>query len=95
MKCRECEREFVPSRWWQDFCCTDHRQAFHRRKYKQEAVEAAADAREERMNGHGVNGHTEEMNGHANGGVRGEEKIDLVSLGLATPPKPIARRKIA
>lgn len=36
------------------------------------------------------------MNGHANGDApREEEKVDLVALGLATPPKAIARRKIA
>jgi hypothetical protein len=65
------------------------------------------DAREERINGH-ANGHAEgegdvvsaeakavySLAGKGSA-PRAEVKIDLVSLGLAAPSKPIARRKIA
>ena len=83
-KCRECGREFIAKRDWQEFCCTQHLQRWHyqQRKLqrKQIAAEAADDARAEGMNGHAKNGH-------------GEEKIDLVAL-LKLAPKPITRRRI-
>jgi len=37
--CPECNKEFNPARWWQEFCCADCRQRWHRRKYRDERVE--------------------------------------------------------
>lgn len=86
MNCRGCDREFAPSRDWQEFCCAACRQRWHYLQRKQEAIEIADDEREDRRNG-----HTKQMNG----GPR-EKKIDVVALlALATKPtKPISRRKI-
>jgi hypothetical protein len=39
-QCKECEQEFEASRWWQEFCSPKCRGAFHRRRYRQEEVEA-------------------------------------------------------
>lgn len=41
-KCPECGIEFTPNRWWQEFCCTKHRQDFHNRAYR--AAEASTKA---------------------------------------------------
>ena len=85
-KCRECGREFIAKRDWQEFCCTQHLQRWHyqQRKLqrKQIAAEAAEDARAEGMNGHAKNGHAPR-----------EEKVDLVAL-LKLASKPITRRRI-
>jgi hypothetical protein len=82
MKCRECEREFAPNKPWQEFCCAQHRDAWHYRERKRAAVEAAEERRAERMNGH-------------DNGAKREEKIDLVALGLASKLEPIKRRRFA
>ena len=54
-KCKECGKEFFQNRPFQVFCCDSCKGAFHRRKYRQIAVEEAEDRREARMNG--GNGH--------------------------------------
>lgn len=87
-RCRECGKEFVPKRDWQEYCCTQHLQRWHyqQRKLqrKQIAAEAAEDAREDRVNG----------NGYTNGRTPQEEKIDVVALLKLVPAKPINRRRI-
>ena len=40
--CPWCEKPFFQDRDWQRFCCTDHRQRWHRRERKQCAVQAAS-----------------------------------------------------
>lgn len=78
MKCLECEREFLANRDWQVFCCTDHRQRWHRRQRKAAAVEVA----EDRL----ADGYT---NGHAP-----REKVDLVAFLKLAPTKVLPRRRI-
>lgn len=83
MRCTECDREFEPAKPWQHFCSPKCRDAWHYRGRKRAAYCEEVEAAEARL-ANGINGH----------GARAE-KIDLVTLGLASQPKPIARRKIA
>jgi hypothetical protein len=53
-ECSECGKGFVPNRPFQVFCNDRCKGAYHRRKYRQMAVEEAEDRREARMNGHGT-----------------------------------------
>jgi hypothetical protein len=50
-RCRECNKEFVQWTTRQEFCDDICRGAYHRRKYRQIAVEEAEERREARMNG--------------------------------------------
>ena len=52
-QCRECNREFVQWTTRQEFCDDSCRGAYHRRKYRQIAVEEAEERREARLNGGG------------------------------------------
>jgi len=54
VRCRECQKEFIPNTSRQEFCNDYCRGAFHRRKYRKIAVEEAEDRREARLNGHGT-----------------------------------------
>ena len=54
VKCRGCDQEFIPNTVRQEFCNDYCRGAFHRRRYRQQAVEEAEDRREARLNGHGT-----------------------------------------
>ena len=54
VQCRECGKEFVENRPFQVFCNDYCRGAYHRRRYRQQAVEEAEDRREARLNGHGT-----------------------------------------
>src|SRR5262245_29350301 len=57
--CRECGKPiFGTAR--KEFCHDYCRGAFHRRKYRQIAVEEAEDRREARLNGHGTSGEREQ-----------------------------------
>ena len=53
VQCRGCEKEFVQWTTRQEFCTDPCRVAYHRRKYRQIAVEEAEFRRELRMNGEG------------------------------------------
>jgi hypothetical protein len=53
-QCRECNKEFISYTPRQEFCNDYCRGAFHRRRYRQQAVEEAEDRREARLNGHGT-----------------------------------------
>ena len=53
-ECKECEKAFVPNRPFQVFCNDRCKGAYHRRKYRQQAVEEAEERLAERMNGHGT-----------------------------------------
>jgi hypothetical protein len=53
-RCRECDKEFIQNTVRQEFCDDYCRGAYHRRRYRQQAVEEAEDRREARMNGHGT-----------------------------------------
>ena len=53
VKCRGCDQEFIPNTVRQEFCNDYCRGAYHRRKYRQIAVEEAEDRREARLNGDG------------------------------------------
>ena len=53
-QCRECNKEFISYNPRQEFCNDYCRGAFHRRRYRQQAVEEAEDRREARLNGHGT-----------------------------------------
>jgi hypothetical protein len=53
-QCRECGNEFVQNRPFQVFCNDRCKGAFHRRKYRQQAVEEAEERRDARINGHGT-----------------------------------------
>ena len=39
-KCRWCSAEFTPNRDWQEFCCTEHQQAWNRHDRKRREVQA-------------------------------------------------------
>jgi hypothetical protein len=39
-KCPWCSAEFTPNRGWQEFCCTEHQQAWNRRDRKRREVQA-------------------------------------------------------
>jgi hypothetical protein len=51
-QCRECGKEFIQNRPFQVFCDDRCKGAYHRRRYRQMAVEEAEQRREARMNGH-------------------------------------------
>jgi len=53
-QCKECGKDFIENRPFQVFCNDYCRGAYHRRKYRQQAVEEAEDRREARLNGHGT-----------------------------------------
>jgi hypothetical protein len=38
--CRWCSAEFAPNRDWQEFCCTEHQQAWNRHDRKRREVQA-------------------------------------------------------
>jgi hypothetical protein len=52
--CKECGNEFVQNRPFQVFCNDRCKGAYHRRRYRQQAVEEAEERREARLNGHGT-----------------------------------------
>jgi hypothetical protein len=41
MRCEWCQQNFVQSRWWKRFCCTECQQAWHREQRKREQVQQA------------------------------------------------------
>lgn len=51
--CKECRKAFIPNRPFQVFCNDRCKGAYHRRKYRQQAVEEAED-RKANGNGHGT-----------------------------------------
>ena len=53
-RCRECEKELIQNTGRQQFCDDYCRGAYHRRKYRLQAVEEAEERREARMNGRGT-----------------------------------------
>ena len=53
-ECRECGKDFIPNRPFQVFCDSKCKGVYHRRRYRQQAVEEAEERREARMNGHGT-----------------------------------------
>jgi hypothetical protein len=59
-RCRECNKEFVQWTARQEFCDDRCRGAYHRRKYRQIAVEEAEFRRELRLDGEGGGGTPEE-----------------------------------
>jgi hypothetical protein len=63
-QCRECNKEFISNNPRQEFCNDYCRGAYHRRKYRQQAVEEAEDRRKARLNGGGRG--TEEQRQKAN-----------------------------
>jgi len=77
MKCDKCDREFSPATTWQRFCSSKCRDAWNNREKLRRQIEAAEERRAERLNGHDGS----------------KEKIDLVTLGLASKPEPIKRRR--
>src|SRR5262249_61113359 len=50
-QCKECGKDFIENRPFQVFCNDYCRGAYHRRRYRQQAVEEAEDRREARLNG--------------------------------------------
>ena len=54
VQCKECGKDFIENRPFQVFCNNYCRGAYHRRKYRQIAVEEAEDRREAQLNGHGT-----------------------------------------
>jgi len=63
-QCKECGKDFIENRPFQVFCNDYCRGAYHRRRYRQQAVEEAEDRREARLNGGGRG--TEEQRQKAN-----------------------------
>jgi len=61
-QCRECNKEFISYNPRQEFCNDYCRGAFHRRKYRQQAVEEAEDRREVRLNGRGTEEERQKAN---------------------------------
>ena len=53
-RCKECDKEFFQNRPFQVFCGEPCKGAYHRRRYRQMAVEEAVERREARVNGHGT-----------------------------------------
>lgn len=53
-RCRECDKELIQNTGRQQFCDDYCRGAYHRRKYRQQAVQEAEERREARMNGQGT-----------------------------------------
>jgi hypothetical protein len=81
MRCEweNCGKEFRPAKPWQRFCSPHCKDAFHNLEKKRDAVRAAEDAREDRINGI--------KPGQS-------KKIDLVALGLVKPKPLLALRPI-
>jgi hypothetical protein len=52
--CKECGKQFFQNRPFQVFCNDRCKGAYHRRRYRQQAVEEAEERREARVNGHGT-----------------------------------------
>jgi hypothetical protein len=78
MECKECGMDFVQNRPFQVFCNDRCKGAYHRRRYRQQAVEEAEERREARMNG----GPQE----------RGEASEVLVRVMKSLAPKMVRRR---
>jgi DNA-directed RNA polymerase specialized sigma24 family protein len=53
-QCRECDKELIQNTSRQEFCDDYCRGAYHRRKYRQQAVEEAEDQRQARIEGRGT-----------------------------------------
>jgi hypothetical protein len=53
-RCRECDKELIQNTSRQQFRDDYCRGAYHRRRYRQQAVEEAEERREARLNGHGT-----------------------------------------
>jgi hypothetical protein len=53
-RCRECDKEFIPNTVRQEFCDDYCRGAYHRHRYRQQAVEEAEEQREAQVNGRGT-----------------------------------------
>jgi hypothetical protein len=53
-RCRQCDKEFVPNTVRQEFCDDYCRGAYHRRRYRQQAVEEAEERRQARIDGRGT-----------------------------------------
>jgi hypothetical protein len=62
--CKECGKDFSENRPFQVFCNDYCRGAYHRRKYRQIAVEEAEDRREARLNGDGRGTEEERQKGN-------------------------------
>ena len=76
MKCEWCGNEFTPTGGWeQRFCCDLHRNAWNRRRRRQEAVEAAEDAAQ----------HRSETNGQDRGTPEEREQHRQALAALFTP----------
>ena len=52
-QCRECNKEFVQWTSRQEFCNDGCRGAYHRRRYRQQAVEEAEEQLQSKLNGDG------------------------------------------
>jgi len=83
-RCRECDKEFIPNTVRQEFCNDYCRGTYHRRRYRQQAVEEAEDRREARLNGDGRG--TEEERQKAN-----EVLARIVAQGRSGKPKFVRR----
>ena len=81
-ECEECGEPFEQTKWWRLFCSTECRQAFHRRKYRAEAVEG---------NGNGRDRGTKEERKAA------KAAIEAFTQSLRQPeqaePTPVLRRR--
>jgi hypothetical protein len=53
-QCRECNKEFISHNPRQEFCNDYCRGAYHRRRYRQQAVEEAEERRQARIDGRGT-----------------------------------------
>jgi hypothetical protein len=53
-RCRECNKEFIQNTVRQEFCDDYCRGAYHRRRYRQQAVEEAEERRQAKLDGHGT-----------------------------------------
>jgi len=80
-QCRECGREIIGGTVRKEFCDDDCRGAFHRRRYRQQAVEEAEERREARLNG----------NGHATPEQRKEASEAMPAIIQALTPKFVRR----
>jgi hypothetical protein len=53
-RCRECDKELIQNTSRQEFCDDYCRGAYHRRRYRQQAVEEAEERRQARIDGRGT-----------------------------------------
>ena len=51
MRCKFCDQEFVPAKSWQEFHSNQCRDRWHYQERKRQQIEAAEDARQDRLNG--------------------------------------------